>query len=174
MSEFKINDLSELQSWLDLNCETAGSTWLIFPKKVAGASFAWPEIVDVLLCYGWIDSLPRKIDESYTSIRISPRNPKSKWSRVNKDKVAKLEELGLIQPNGIKVIETAKENGAWFALDELDNLNLPKDLREYLTTKNLLIRWDEKSISFKRGFLEMLLNLKKPESRLKKITSLNL
>lgn len=172
MTELRIEQLVELKNWLETNFASKDSVWLIFPKKSAGANFAWSDIVDVLLCYGWIDSLPRKVDEKYTSIRISPRNPKSNWSKINKEKVAVLQSKKLIHPNGFKVIELAKQNGTWLALDEVENLNLPQDFEEFLTKNNLLDAWDLKGRTFKRGFLEQLLNTKKPETRLKKMQSL--
>jgi len=174
MLELKIDKLEDLKNWLEKNYGSKDSVWLVFPKKSAGSLFAWTEIVDVLLCYGWIDSLPRKVDEKYTSIRISPRSPKSNWSKINKDKVALLQSKNLIHPNGFKVIEIAKQNGTWSALDEVENLFLPKDFEEYLSQNNLLEIWNSKARSFKRGFLEQLLNTKKPESRIKKILTLKL
>jgi len=122
-----------------------------------------------LLCYGWIDSLPRKVNENYTSIRISPRNLKSNWSKINKDKIYILEAKKLIHPNGLKLIEIAKQNGAWSALNEVENLVLPKDLEEYLVQNNLIKSWNIKPNSFKRGFLEQLLNSKSQETRRKKL-----
>jgi uncharacterized protein YdeI (YjbR/CyaY-like superfamily) len=171
---FKIENLEELKNWLEENYNSKDSIWLVFPKKTSGANFAWSEIVDVLLCYGWIDSVARKVDENYTSIRISPRNQKSFWSKINKDKVAILEAKKLIHPNGLKTIEIAKQTGTWTALDDVENLVLPKDLEEYLTQNNLLEAWNMKPKSFKRGFLEQLLNTKKAESRLKKMQSLKI
>jgi uncharacterized protein YdeI (YjbR/CyaY-like superfamily) len=100
IESLKIHSIQELENWLELNCTTSKSIWLIFPKKSAGANFSMTEIIDVLLCFGWIDSLPRKVDENYTSVRISPRNPKSYWSKVNKDKVIKLLAENKIKPNG--------------------------------------------------------------------------
>jgi uncharacterized protein YdeI (YjbR/CyaY-like superfamily) len=174
MSELKIRSLSELRSWLESSCTTGQTMWLIFPKKTAGVDFAWSEIVDVLLCYGWIDSVGRKVDDQYTSLRISPRNPKSNWSKVNKDKIARLESLGLMKPNGQKMVELAKLTGTWSALDDVENLVLPIDLEEYLTYNNLLEKWNAKSKSFKRGFLETLLNSIRPETRRKKMEGLEL
>jgi uncharacterized protein YdeI (YjbR/CyaY-like superfamily) len=172
MSELKINNLEELKYWLEQNYAQKESVWLVFPKKSAGANFAWSEIVDVLLCYGWIDSLPRKVDENHTSIRIGSRNPKSNWSKVNKDKITVLQAKNLIHPNGHKSIQTAKENGAWDALNEVDSLILPKDFEQYLFENSLVDGWNAKSKTFKRGFLEQLLNSKRPETRLKKMQTL--
>jgi uncharacterized protein YdeI (YjbR/CyaY-like superfamily) len=172
MSELKIHSISELRSWLESNCTTGQTAWLIFPKKTSGADFAWSEIVDVLLCFGWIDSVGRKVDDQYTSLRISPRNPKSNWSRVNKEKIAKLESNGLMHPNGVKMVKLAKQTGTWTALDDVENLILPMDFEEYLTSHNLLENWNTKTKSFKRGFLETLLNSKRPETRLKRMEGL--
>jgi uncharacterized protein YdeI (YjbR/CyaY-like superfamily) len=174
MPELKINSLEELRTWLELNCLTAGTTWLIFPKKTAGIDFAWSQIVDALLCYGWIDSVTRKVDDKYTSIRISPRNPKSNWSKVNKIKITKLDSLGLMRSNGQKMVELAKQTGTWNALDDVENLILPKDLEEYLKTNNLLEKWNGKNRTFKRGFLEALLNTKRLETRSRKIEGVKL
>jgi uncharacterized protein YdeI (YjbR/CyaY-like superfamily) len=171
MTELKIEELEDLKNWLKIHFASKDSIWLIFPKKSAGANFAWSEIVDILLCYGWIDSLPRKVDDKYTSIRISPRNPKSKWSKINKDKIAILELKKLIHPNGFKVIERAKQNGTWSALDDVENLILPKDFEDYLRTKNLLDTWHLKGRTFKRGFLEQLLDSKREVTRMKKMSS---
>jgi uncharacterized protein YdeI (YjbR/CyaY-like superfamily) len=174
MPQLKIHSLSELRSWLETNYTTGQTTWLIFPKKTSGADFAWSEIVDILLCYCWIDSLPRKVDDVFTSIRISPRNSKSNWSKINKDKIANLEKLGLMNINGQKMVELAKQTGTWTALDDVDNLVLPKDLEEYLVAHNLLEKWNTKTKSFKRGFLETLLNSKRPATRVKKMEGLGL
>ena len=174
MFELKIQKLEELKDWLEKNYSKAGSIWLIFPKKSAGADFAWSQVVDILLCYGWIDSVGRKVDDHHTSLRISPRNPKSSWSKINKDKVKILDAKGLIHPNGYKMIEIAKQTGTWTALDDVENIILPSDFLEYLNQNGLLNLWECKTKSFKRGFLEQLLNTKKPETRLKKMYNLPL
>jgi uncharacterized protein YdeI (YjbR/CyaY-like superfamily) len=174
MPELKINSLDELSTWLKTNGQSAGTTWLIFPKKTIKTDFAWSEIVDVLLAWGWIDSVGRKIDDQYTSLRISPRNPKSNWSKINKDKVAILQQKDLIQPQGQKMIDLAKSTGTWSALDDVDNLILPNDLEQYLVTNSLLSNWNSKSTSFKRGFLETLLRAKKHETRINKFKKLEL
>jgi uncharacterized protein YdeI (YjbR/CyaY-like superfamily) len=174
MQILRINQLQELKAWLELNYNSKETIWLEFPKKTAGADYAWSEIVDVLLAYSWIDSVTRKVDEDYTSIRISPRNPKSNWSRINKDKIARLVTENLMHNNGIAMVELAKKSGTWNALDDVENLILPKELEEYLVSNKLSKRWNAKGHSFKRGFLETLLNTKRPETRQKKIEDLEL
>lgn len=172
MLELKIQKLEELRDWLENNYSSTNSIWLVFPKKSSGADFAWSQIVDVLLCYGWIDSLPRKIDENYTSIRISPRNPKSNWSKINKAKVEVLDSKGLIHSNGYKMIEIAKQTSTWTALDDVENMIPPNDFLSFLETNNLLESWNTKGKTFKKIFLQELLNTKRPETRLKKMLNL--
>jgi uncharacterized protein YdeI (YjbR/CyaY-like superfamily) len=174
MLELKIQKLEELKDWLESNYNSTESIWLVFPKKSAGADFAWSQVVDVLLCYGWIDSLPRKVDDKYTSIRISPRNPKSNWSKINKNKIEILDSKGLIRPNGYKTIQIAKQSGTWTALDEVENMISPSDFVQFLETNNLLESWEIKGKTFKKVFLQELLNTKKPETRLNKMQNLQL
>ena len=172
MNELKIQFLNELSAWLEINYRTVESIWLVFPKKTAGANFAWSEIVDVLLCYGWIDSTGRKVDEKFNSLRISPRNPKSNWSRINKEKITRLQQQNLMHENGLKMVEIAKKTGTWTALNDVENLILPEDFEKFLLVNNLLDAWNQKTKSFKRGFLEQLLNTKTEITRQKKFVNL--
>jgi uncharacterized protein YdeI (YjbR/CyaY-like superfamily) len=168
IQKIKINSLKDLESWLEKNHGQKESIWLVYKKKSMGGLFAIGEIIDILLCYGWIDSVSRSIDNIWTSVRISPRKPKSNWSKVNKDKILLLESKGLIKPSGYKTIEIAKTNGCWSALDQVESLILPNDFLEFLESCELIKEWNLKPRSFKRGFLEQLLNSKRPETRQKK------
>ncbi len=173
IQSISIDRLQDLNKWLDQNWHQKNSVWLVFYKKSSNkADFTYSDIVDVLLCYGWIDSLPNKVDSERTKLRISPRNPKSHWSRVNKEKISKLMEQNQMHPNGLRIVEIAQANGAWSALDEVENLTLPPDLESFLQQNQYLETWHALSRSFKRGFLEQLLNCKKAETRARKIESL--
>jgi uncharacterized protein YdeI (YjbR/CyaY-like superfamily) len=172
MISIRVNSIKELFQWLEKNHTTTESVWLEYQKKSSGGLFSMNEIIDELLCWGWIDSLPKKVDDTWTSVRISPRNPKSRWSKINKDKISKLEEQGRIQPSGYQSIAIAKENGSWNALDDVEKLILPDDFRLYLTEHDLMSVWETKNRSYKRGFLEQLLDAKKPETREKKFRSM--
>ena len=174
MFELRIQKLEELKGWLESNYASTESIWLIFPKKTAVADFAWSQIVDVLICNVWIDSVGRKIDENYTGLRISPRNPKSNWSMINKNKVDDLHSKGLIHPNGYKMIEIAKQSGTWTALDDVENLIPSSDFLIFLETNILLESWNMKGKTFKKVFLQELFNTKKEENRLKKMSNLKL
>lgn len=170
IKSLKIKSLTALEKWLEKNFDRHQSIWLVYPKPSTGLSdVSYTKLVDVLLCYGWVDSLPRKVDETWTSIRISPRNPKSNWSKINKDKIKRLEKEGKLKPPGKKLIQIAKKYGTWDALNAVEKLILPDDFKKALNTAKLLAKWEEKSHTFKRGYLEQLFNSKKQETRDKKI-----
>lgn len=169
----KITNLNELDAWLAKNHSQTESIWLIYYKPTTKkGDVTYTKLVDVLLTYGWIDSLPRKVDQERTSIRISPRNPKSNWSRVNKEKIAKLEKAGRMKPAGKKLVALAKETGTWDALNDVENLIVPEDLLTALTKLTLLSVWESQSRTTKRGWLEQLFNAKRPGTRTKTITKI--
>lgn len=159
------------RKWLEKNHQSETSVWLIIYKKDSDTpSVYYPEAVDEALCFGWIDSKPNKRDENSYYQFFAKRNPKSNWSKVNKDKVATLIAQGLMQTEGLKMVDIAKQNGTWTALDEVDNITIPDDLRELFSkNKVALEHWEQFSRSSKRGILEWILNAKKPETRQKRI-----
>lgn len=161
----------EWRKWLEKNHQSAKSVWLIIYKKDGTVpSVYYPEAVDEALCFGWIDSKPNKRDDGSYYQFFAKRNPKSNWSKVNKQKVAALIEEGLMQPAGYQMIEIAKENGTWTALDEVENTILPADLQEsFSQNKTAFNHWNTFSRSSKRGILEWIVNAKKPETRQKRI-----
>lgn len=95
-------------------------------------SISWSEAVDEALCFGWIDSTKKTIDKERYMQYFSKRKAKSNWSKINKDKVKTLIDQGLMQEEGYKSIETAKQNGSWTMLDEVEALVIPDDLNEQL------------------------------------------
>ncbi len=120
---------TEWRQWLEKNHQSKQSVWLIYyTKKSTIASLSWSEAVDEALCFGWIDSTRKTIDEFSFMQFFSKRKPKSNWSKINKEKVANLIEQGLMTEVGLASIETAKQNGYWTILDEVEELIIPKDL----------------------------------------------
>lgn len=101
-------------SWLEANHQKETVAWLVFKKKGSGpVPFDYQMALDVALCYGWVDSLLKAIDERHYMRKFTPRKPKSTWSEINKRKVELLTRQGLMKPAGLKTIEVAKQNGMW-------------------------------------------------------------
>ncbi len=168
---FHAKSRQEWRDWLEKNHQSEKSVWLIIYKKESPTPRVYyPEAVDEALCFGWIDSKTNKRDENSYYQFFAQRNPKSNWSKVNKEKVARLVEAGLMQPAGYEMIEIAKQNGTWTALDEVENITLPDDLKEQFSkNKTAFDHWENFPRSSKRGILEWILNARRPETRKKRV-----
>jgi uncharacterized protein YdeI (YjbR/CyaY-like superfamily) len=162
------------RNWLIENHITEANLWLIIYKKDSGTpSITYDQAVDEALCFGWIDSTINKRDDESFYQYFAKRKPKSSWSRVNKLKVEKLISEGLMTESGLKLIELAKQTGTWAALDDVENLINPPDLKEALDENSLAKEYFELfPRSVKRAILEWLMNAKQPDTRLKRITEI--
>ena len=159
------------RQWLADHHATEKSVWIKLYKKNSNTpSVTYDEAVDEALCFGWIDSSVRKGDDEYRLQYFAKRKPKSNWSRVNKAKVEKLIQAGLMTNAGMTMIDLAKKTGTWSALDEVENLTNPPDLQQALDVNPMAKGYfDAFPRSVKRGMLEWLLNAKTPETRAKRI-----
>lgn len=159
------------RQWLEENHAAEKSVWLIIYKKESGVlSVYYPEAVDEALCFGWIDSKANKRDDQSYYQYFARRKPKSNWSKVNKAKVEKLLQQGLMAPAGLAMIELAKSNGTWTVLDEVEKLVVPDDLQlAFDQNKEAFDHWEKFPPSTRRGILEWILNAKRPETRQKRI-----
>lgn len=164
-------DRAVWRQWLMENHVNSRGVWLIFFKKDSGKSrVSYDEAVEEALCFGWIDSLPNKIDEQSYKQLFSPRKPKRNWSKLNKERVEKLTAAGLLHPAGLAKIEWAKQNGTWDALNEVEQLIVPADMQKALDNNpTALGYWENFSRSVRRGILEWILNAKREETRAKRI-----
>lgn len=168
---FYAKDRSAWRSWLMRHHQTSKSIWLIIHKKQSPqSSVSYQEAVDEALCFGWIDSKPNKLDEFRFIQFFAKRNPKSNWSGVNKKKVAQLIKDGLMTDAGMELINYAKANGQWDALNEVDQVIIPDDLVEALKKyANAEVHFSAFPKSVKRGILEWILNAKREETRAKRV-----
>jgi uncharacterized protein YdeI (YjbR/CyaY-like superfamily) len=168
---FYAKDRKSWRAWLSKHHEKEKSVWLIIYKKGAPKkSINYTEAVEEALCYGWIDSKPNKRDEESFYQFFAKRNPSSNWSKINKDRVKKLIDQGLMTPSGMAVIEQAKANGKWAALDDIENLLIPDDLESMLNAnQEAAVHFEAFPRSVKRGILEWILNAKTPATRNKRI-----
>jgi uncharacterized protein YdeI (YjbR/CyaY-like superfamily) len=155
------------RNWLEKNHATEKSVWLIIYKKESGTSSVYyPEAVDEALCFGWVDSKVNKRDDYSYYQYFAKRNARSNWSRVNKEKVERLLQQGLMAPAGLAMIELAKQSGTWSALDEVEQSVVPADMQALLDKQpQAQANWNHFPKSVKRGILEWILNAKKPETR---------
>ena len=169
--QVKVTSAAELRKWLEANYATSPGIWLVSYKKAAGDKYlAYEDIVREALCWGWIDSKARSLDEARSQLLLTPRKPGSKWSRPNKIRVAELEATGRMAAPGRAVVEAAKASGTWTALDDVENLVEPAELKEALDARPEARRnWDAFPRSTRRATLEWIAAAKRPATREKRI-----
>lgn len=162
------------RKWLEKNHLSKQAVWLVFYNKKSDLkSITWSDAVDVALCFGWIDSKKIKIDEETSHQFFSKRKPKSTWSKINKNKVEKLITQGLMTDAGFASIETAKQNGSWTFLDEVEELIIPVDLEAAFADKpNSKDFFLSLSKSVRKMILAWLKFAKTTETRQKRITEI--
>ena len=166
----EIKTRSDLRKWLQAHYLQNQGVWLIKYKKSHKYYLSYDDVVEECICFGWIDSLPRKLDEKRTMLYISPRKKGSNWSKANKERVKKLELAGLIQKAGLIKIEQAKKDGSWSFLDDVEALILPDDLKQAFSENQVAQKnFENFPPSSKRGILEWIKNAKRPETRAKRI-----
>lgn len=169
-AKVEVRNRSELRTWLLNNHLQKQGVWLVIYKKNSEHYLPYSDLVEECICFGWIDSLPRKLDETRTMLYISPRKKGSSWSKVNKQYVAKLQQARLLHESGLQKIERAKQDGSWSFLDDVEALILPDDLQlAFSDNKTAKENWSAFPPSVKRGILEWIKNAKKPETRARRI-----
>ena len=162
---------AEWRTWLQKNSQMESSVWLIiYHKKSKTPSVYYPESIEEALCFGWIDSKALKRDVESSYLCFTRRKPNSKWSQVNKERVAKLTASGLMTPTGQALIDQAKKTGTWDALVDAQNAVIPNDLHhQFATNETAFKNFQAFPPSAKRQILEWILSAKRPETRQQRI-----
>jgi len=161
------------RSWLRTNHASSNGVWLIYYRASTGRRrLTWEDAVREALCFGWIDSKVKPIDDERYKQVFTPRKPKSVWSKVNKQHVDELIDAGLMTDAGLRAIEVAKDNGAWSFLEPVDALLVPADLESALQgSTQAREAYDALSDSAKRAVLYPLYSAKREETRAARVAS---
>jgi uncharacterized protein YdeI (YjbR/CyaY-like superfamily) len=132
LDELVVADADELREWLRLNHRTSPGVWLALTRKGGSVTtLTWQQAVDEALCVGWIDGQGRKRDAETSSVRYTPRGPRSMWSRRNVGHVARLEAEGRMLPAGRAAVAAAQADGRWdAAYAPPSEAEVPRDLAE--------------------------------------------
>ncbi len=167
----EVTDRAEWRDWLTVHHRQADSIWLVTYK--AGASkprVPYGDLVEEALAFGWVDSLPRKLDAERTMLLMSPRKPGSNWSAANKARVEAMTEAGLMHAFGLAQVAAARADGSWSALDSVERLEVPADLAAAFKARpGAQAAWDGFPRSVRRGVLEWIGNAKRPETRARRV-----
>lgn len=171
MDELYFKNAAQWREWLEGNHDNSSGVFLLFYKvESAEESMRWEEAVKVALCYGWIDSVVKKIDHQKRKQKFTPRKDKSVWSKLNKTYLEQLEKDGLIHPKGYAKIEIAKKNGSWHSLDAVESLEIPPDLQTAFDSHTIAFEnYNSFSPSYRKSYLHWLHQAKRAETRQKRI-----
>ena len=169
--QVEVVSAEQLGDWLRTHWDRSPGIWLVTYKKSAGDRYLpYEDIVREALCWGWIDSKARGLDEQRSQLLLTPRKPTSKWSRPNKQRVAELEATGRMAAPGRAVVEAAKATGTWTALDDVENLVEPVDLATALEAiPEARANWDAFPRSTRRATLEWIAAAKRPATRERRV-----
>lgn len=160
-----------LRDWLVANHDSATTFWLVsYKKHVREHHIPYGDIVEELLCFGWIDGRTRRLDEDRTMLLVAKRKPGSTWSASNKKRVARLIDSGLMTPAGRQKIDSAKADGSWRFLDDIENLVIPDDLATAFHQDEIAARnFEGFNRSARKVILLWIKTAKRPATRAKRI-----
>jgi uncharacterized protein YdeI (YjbR/CyaY-like superfamily) len=159
------------REWLMANHDTSPGIWLILHKKNSSQpSVPYVDAVEEALCFGWIDSKAKSLDDERFIQVFTPRKPKGVWSKVNKARIAALIANGSMALPGLEKIDAAKRDGSWTSLDAIEELVIPPDLAEALAENQTAQRnFEAFAPSIKKQILYWVASAKLPETRTKRI-----
>jgi uncharacterized protein YdeI (YjbR/CyaY-like superfamily) len=162
------------ERWLADHHADSPGVWLKFAKKGSEVSTVnYAQALDTALCYGWIDGQVRRFDESFYLQRFTRRGPRSKWSQINRDHVARLTEAGRMRPPGQAQVDAARSDGRWDAAYEpASRATVPDDLQRALEANpNAQRFFVTLTGSTRYAFLYRLHHVTDPTRRAKRIAS---
>lgn len=160
------------EAWLSRQHATSEGLWLKLAKKDSGIpSVTYPEAVESALCFGWIDGQKMPFDGTYWLQRFTPRRARSKWSKINCDKIDDLAKAGRLRPAGLREVEAAKRDGRWEnAYGSQRTITIPPDFQAELDKRpRAKKRFAELSASNRYAILYRLHDAKRPETRSRRL-----
>jgi uncharacterized protein YdeI (YjbR/CyaY-like superfamily) len=161
-------DPEELEAWLEQNGDSPDGAWLKIAKKGSGKrSVTYAEALELALCFGWIDSQKRGFDGEYFLQRFTPRRPRGRWSKINREKAEALIAAERMRPAGLAEVEAAKADGRWDAAYEGQRTaEVPADLQRELDARPAASEFFAELDSANRyAVIYRLGEAKKPETR---------
>ena len=159
------------RGWLVSNSDRREGLWIVYRKKSSGlAGPVYDDLVEEALCFGWIDSRVRRIDDDRVMQWFSPRRDGGLWSALNKERIARLAAAGHITEIGQAAIDRAKTDGSWSQLDEVDGLVVSADLQSALdAVPEAATTFESLADSAKKQHLWWIYSAKRPGTRASRI-----
>jgi uncharacterized protein YdeI (YjbR/CyaY-like superfamily) len=167
-------DLAAWRGWLAANHETTRGVWVASWRKASGRDpVAYEDLVEEAICFGWIDSTVNTLDDERALQLMTPRKPKSGWTRLNRQRVASLEAQGRMTDAGRRAVQAAKANGWWTLYDAVEDLLEPDDLAAALDASPAARRaWDGFPPSARKQMLWWVVSAGRLETRTTRIAKI--
>lgn len=158
--------VEEWTAWLREHHAQPNGVWLVSARKEATRAISYEESVLEALRFGWVDSTVRPVDQERSMMWFAPRRKGSIWTRINKGRVARLEEAGLMEPAGAAAVAVAKETGMWTLMDAVEERVVPDDLAAAFDRHpGAREHWESWSPSAQKLILSWIVLAKRPETR---------
>lgn len=173
MRQLYLTDRDQWRKWLSVHHKSEPGIWLLFFKKGTGEpTISYEDAVEEALCFGWIDSIIKKIDEEKYVRKFTPRKDGSYWSALNRKRAAKMIKQGKMTKTGLAMIETAKKTGLWNQDGRPQiKLDVPPELAKALAlNKKAKENFDELASSYRRHYIGWIAAAKRPETKKKRAT----
>ena len=166
-----IGTRKQWRAWLKKNHDVYQAIWLVSYKTATGKPrLDYGDLVDEALCFGWIDSTVRVLDDERSMNYVSRRKRGSIWSRSNKQRVERLIATGLMTPAGQALIDAAKADGSWDVYDVVEDLVVPPDLAAALKKDKVAAKnFAAFAPTAKKPILWWVYQAKKPETRAQRV-----
>jgi len=172
MNQIYLKTRKEWRNWLTRHHHKSKGIWLVFYKKHTGKpSLEYNDVVEESLCFGWIDSIIKKIDDEKYVRKITPRKPGSRWSELNRNRIKKLQKQGLMTEAGILAVTEAKKSGCWgqSSLPKI-SFDIPKELENVLNKNNKAKTFfNQLAPSYQKQFIGWISEAKRQETKLRRI-----
>ena len=171
-NELHVADRDDWRDWLRKNHATKKEIWLIYYKKHTGKpSILYDDSVEEALCFGWVDSIIKRIDDEKFARKFTPRKAKSRWSEENKKRARKMIKEGKMTEAGLARIGEAKESGEWFKITPArKELVIPPYLKAALAkNKKALENFSNLTESYKRQYVGWITSAKREETRKRRL-----
>jgi len=170
--ELYVTNRDDWREWLIKNYDVTKEVWLIYYKKHTGKpSVTYDDTVEEALCFGWIDSTIKRIDNERFARKFTPRKARSKWSKANKERARKMIMTGKMTEAGLTKIKAAKRSGEWFkTAPARKKLDIPSYVNEKLAkNQKALANFNNLAQSYKKQYIGWITSAKREETRRRRL-----
>ena len=173
MNLVELENRAEWRKWLAENHAKVNEAWLVYSRvETAGESLSYAASVEEALCYGWVDSIIKKLDDTKYARKFTPRKNDSKWSASNKNRALKLMDAGMMTEYGLEKVEAARRSGSWDnpVSKPVFDLTMPPEFEKALQQNPIAMeRFEKMPMSHRKEYLLWIVTAKKPETRERRI-----